>query len=117
MNSQFDFQALFDFGTSKPIVVEPSEAQISSDAGLLPFRQLDEQLGFTRQFARPSGTRHGERFAVCRGPLACRVTGRSDQPPWGQRLWHTQSFLVTVFLARSIGVGGGSKSAASLTVC
>lgn len=51
MNSQFDFRALFNFGTSKPIVVEPSEAQISSDAGLLPFRQLDEQLGLTQQFA------------------------------------------------------------------
>jgi hypothetical protein len=36
---------------STPVVVEPSAAQISSDAGLLPFRQLDEQLGLTRQFA------------------------------------------------------------------
>jgi hypothetical protein len=41
----------FDLGGSKPIIVEPSAAQISSDAGLLPFRQLDERIGLTRQFA------------------------------------------------------------------
>ena len=51
MNSQTAFQLSFDFRTSKPIVVEPSAAQVSSDAGLLPFRQLDEQLGLTRRFA------------------------------------------------------------------
>lgn len=51
MNSQSDFQFCFDFGKSKPVFVEPSRAQLSSDAGLLPFRQLDEQLGLTRQFA------------------------------------------------------------------
>jgi hypothetical protein len=41
----------FDFGRSKPVVVEPSAAQLSSDAGLLPFRQLDEQLSLTAGFA------------------------------------------------------------------
>jgi hypothetical protein len=41
----------FDIGGSKPIIVEPSATQISSDAGLLPFRQLDERIGLTRQFA------------------------------------------------------------------
>jgi hypothetical protein len=51
MNSQSDFQLSLNFLTSKPIVVEPSAAQVSSDAGLLPFRQLDEQLGLTRRFA------------------------------------------------------------------
>ena len=51
MNQQSAFQVSFDFLRSKPIVVEPSAAQVSSDAGLLPFRQLDEQLGLTRQFA------------------------------------------------------------------
>src|SRR5208282_6065705 len=34
-----------------PLVVEPSAAQLSSDAGLLPFRQLDERLGLTRSCA------------------------------------------------------------------
>jgi len=45
------WQLSFGFFHSKPVVVEPSAAQISSDAGLLPFRQLDESLGLTRQFA------------------------------------------------------------------
>ncbi len=51
MDIQSDFHCTLDFGGLKPVVVEPSAGQISSDAGLLPFRQLDEQLGFTRQFA------------------------------------------------------------------
>jgi hypothetical protein len=34
-----------------PLVIEPSPAQLSSDAGLLPFRQLDERLGLTSSFA------------------------------------------------------------------
>ncbi|MCL4193832.1 MAG: hypothetical protein KJZ87_18990, partial [Thermoguttaceae bacterium] len=40
--------AFFD---SVPVVVESWGARISSDAGRLPFRQLDEHLGLTRQFA------------------------------------------------------------------
>jgi hypothetical protein len=51
MNSQSAFQLSFDFYRSKPILVEPSAAQVSTDAGLLPFRQLDERLGLTEQFA------------------------------------------------------------------
>ncbi len=51
MDSQTAFDFSLDFGTSKPIVVEPSTAQISSDAGLLLFRQLDEQWGVTEQLA------------------------------------------------------------------
>jgi hypothetical protein len=48
---QAAWQLSFGFFGSKPVVVEPSAVQVSSDAGLLPFRQLDEQLGLTRQFA------------------------------------------------------------------
>ena len=51
MVSQTAFQLTLDFLTSKPVVVVPSADQVSSDAGLLPFRQLDERLGLTRQFA------------------------------------------------------------------
>ena len=48
---QSAWQLSFDFFGSKPVVVEPSAVQVSSDAGLLPFRQLDERLGLSRQFA------------------------------------------------------------------
>lgn len=49
MSIQPAWQETLDFfGT--PIVLEPSAGQLSSDAGLLPFRQLDEQLGLTHAF-------------------------------------------------------------------
>jgi hypothetical protein len=48
---QSAWQLSLGFLAGRPIVVEPSAEQVSSDAGLLPFRQLDEQLGLTRQFA------------------------------------------------------------------
>jgi hypothetical protein len=51
MDAQSACQLAFDFGRSKAVVIEPSAAQVSSDAGLLPFRQLDERLGMTEQFA------------------------------------------------------------------
>ena len=35
----------------KSVVVEPSEAELTSDAGLLPIRQFDESIGLTEQFA------------------------------------------------------------------
>ncbi len=42
-------------------MVEPSAEQFSSDAGLLPLRQLDEQLGLTRQIAEAlTDLRHQE---------------------------------------------------------
>jgi Transposase DDE domain group 1 len=50
MSIQPVWQETFAFlGT--PLVVEPAAGQLSSDAGLLPFRQLDEHLGLTRDFA------------------------------------------------------------------
>lgn len=42
---------LFDFLPDRPVVIETSNACLSSDAGLLPIRQLDERLGFTQQLA------------------------------------------------------------------
>lgn len=48
---QSAWQFSFDFFGSTVVVVQPSAEQVSSDAGLLPFRQLDERLGLTQQFA------------------------------------------------------------------
>lgn len=45
------WQATFDF-FSLPVVVEPAAGQLTSDAGLWPFRQLDPRLGLTAAFAR-----------------------------------------------------------------
>lgn len=45
-----EWQESFDF-LDLPVIVEPSSAQLTSDAGLLPFRQLDQQLQLTQDFA------------------------------------------------------------------
>jgi hypothetical protein len=50
MSIQSAWQATFSF-FENPVVVEPSQGQITGDAGLLPLRELDERLGWTRQFA------------------------------------------------------------------
>jgi len=42
---------VLDFSGQKPVVLEVSAARLSSDAGLLPIRQFDEQLGFTAELA------------------------------------------------------------------
>lgn len=52
MTIQTAWQATFDFLGTLPVVVEPSKAQLTSDAGLLPVRQFDERIGLTRQFAQ-----------------------------------------------------------------
>src|SRR5262245_59811616 len=41
-------QCLNFFGT--PLSIEPSQGQLSSDAGLLPIRQFDQRIGLTRAF-------------------------------------------------------------------
>lgn len=51
MSIQTVSQLVFGFHGSKPIVVEASRAQLSSDAGLLPIRQFDEQIKLTESFA------------------------------------------------------------------
>jgi hypothetical protein len=52
LSIQAAWRADFDFGSNSSIRVEPSHAQLTSDAGLLPLRQFDEQIGVTEQFAR-----------------------------------------------------------------
>jgi hypothetical protein len=50
MSIQPVWQDTLDF-FDRPLVLEPSRGQLRSDAGLLPFRQLDQRLGLTRDFA------------------------------------------------------------------
>ncbi len=40
----------FDFLPGLPIVVEPRATLMSIDAGILPIRQLDDQIRFTERF-------------------------------------------------------------------
>lgn len=49
------WQKSLGFLGKKPIVVEPVEARMTSDAGLLPIRQFDERAGLTEQFAAALG--------------------------------------------------------------
>ena len=51
----------FTFFGSKPVVVEPSAGQLSSDAWLLPIRQFDQRIGLTEQFAQALGDRRRQR--------------------------------------------------------
>ena len=50
MSKQPVHQIGFDFLPRLPIVVEPKEVDVSSDAGILPLRQFDDQIGFTARF-------------------------------------------------------------------
>jgi hypothetical protein len=51
MSSQGAGQLSFDFLPQLPVVVQPSEGQICSDAGLLPLRQLDQRWKYTARMA------------------------------------------------------------------
>ena len=50
MSLQTALDFAFEFG-DRPIQVEESQSLLSSDAGLLIFRQMDERLRYTEQFA------------------------------------------------------------------
>ena len=44
-------QLSFNFFPSRPVDIELSSAPLSTDAGLLPIRQFDQQIRLTEQFA------------------------------------------------------------------
>jgi hypothetical protein len=56
--------ASFDFLSSRPVEVEVSPAPLSSDAGLLPIRQLDEQIHLTAQVAAAIEDRRHSTFTA-----------------------------------------------------
>lgn len=63
MNIQSVEQGTFSFLADLPIVVQASQAQLSSDAGLLAFREFDQRIGLTRSFAAVlNDPRDPERF-------------------------------------------------------
>ena len=51
MSIQGADQIVFDFLRKIPVVLEVSESEITSDAGLLPIRQFDEKIELTERFA------------------------------------------------------------------
>src|SRR6516225_8249017 len=51
MSIQPAWQQTFAF-FDRPVVLEPSRAALTSDAGLLPLRQFDQQIGLTQAFAQ-----------------------------------------------------------------
>ena len=46
------WQLAFDFLPKKPVFVQPVDENLSTDAGLLIFRQWDEQQQLTEGFAQ-----------------------------------------------------------------
>jgi hypothetical protein len=52
MSLQFDWRHCLDFFSARPVVIEPSQALMSSEGWLLPIRQFDERIGLTATFAR-----------------------------------------------------------------
>ena len=51
MSIQSVRQGTFDFFGDLPVVVEVSDAPLTCDAGLLPIREFDQKIGWTRRFA------------------------------------------------------------------
>lgn len=50
MSQHLAEQVCFDFFSRLPIVVEARDVQVSSDAGILPLRQFDDQIRYTQRF-------------------------------------------------------------------
>jgi len=59
----------------RPLVIEPSDGQLSSDAGLLPIRQFDDRIGLTRAFTDVLDDSQAPPANHLDSPLLCI-------PPW-----------------------------------
>lgn len=85
MSLQSVGQICLDFLPSLPIKFEVSSALLSSDAGLLPVRQFDQQIGFTERFAKAlSDSRDGswmrqDNLVMVRQRIYGIIAGYEDQ--------------------------------------
>jgi hypothetical protein len=50
MSEQTVEQFCFDFFSRLPVIVQAKNVQVSSDAGILPLRQFDHQIGYSQRF-------------------------------------------------------------------
>ena len=85
METQAVWQESFVFFSQMPVVVEPVEAYLSTDAGLLPIRQLDEALGLTKQFpAALNDPRIGSAL-LRRGPYSDKCSDKATRSEYTTR--------------------------------
>jgi hypothetical protein len=90
MSSQGADQLSFDFLPHFPVLVQPSQGQISSDAGLLPLRQFDQRWKYTSRMiqclsdplrlaqGRPSPDRDQSLLSMLRQRLFGILAGYED---------------------------------------
>jgi len=82
MSSQGAEQIVFDFLPDLPVVVQPSEGQISSDAGLLPLRQFDERWKYTSRMIQclsdPNASREQTLLSMLRQRIFGILAGYED---------------------------------------
>ena len=73
---------LFDFLPDLPVVVQPHQGQISSDAGLLPLRQFDQRWNYTARMAQclddPNPDREHSLLSMLRQRLYGVLAGYED---------------------------------------
>ena len=75
MSSQSVPRTALDFFPSRPVEFELSAAPLSSDAGLLVFRQYDEQIRLIEQFAAELEDRRDPTASSAAGSRAGRIKG------------------------------------------
>lgn len=82
MSSQGVEQLAFDFFPQMPVVVQPSEGRISSDAGLLPLRQFDQRWKYTNRMVNclcdPKPSRRQSLLSMLRQRLFGIAAGYED---------------------------------------
>jgi hypothetical protein len=89
MSSQDAEQIEFDFLADLPIIVQPHEGQLTSDAGLLPIAQFDRRLNYTARMA------------------SCLDVEPSDDPRQKHRKPQTQHQRIEMLRQRLFGILAG----------